>query len=84
MTTFNVWTLNRISKLLELTAPEAEHNIDIVCIREYRYYHNELEIKYQVTNNRWNFVSASAWENSVNAVIRMFLSPSALKSQKSI
>ena len=47
----------------------AEHNIDIVCMQEHRYYHSKLEIKYHDTGNRRSFISASSWKYSVNAVI---------------
>ena len=76
--TFNVRTLNRIGQQLEQTASVQEHNIDIVCVQEHRYHHSEVEIKYHDTANGWMFVSASAWKNSVNAVIGdvgMLLSP---------
>ena len=56
-------------------------------IPEYRYYYSELEIKHCNSFKGWTFVSASAWKNSVNAVIssvRMLLTPHALKSQNSI
>ena len=36
ITTFNVRTLNRIGPLPELSASAVEHNIDIICIQEYR------------------------------------------------
>ena len=44
-------------------------------------------MKYNVTGNWWTFVSASAWENSINDVIGgigMLLSARALKSLNSI
>ena len=56
--TFNVRTLNRLSQLPELTASEIDHNIDIICIQEYRYLNSE-DIKYHNTGNGWMFVSAS-------------------------
>ena len=48
---------------------------------------SKLEIKYHNTGNRWTFVMASAWKNSVNAIIGsvgMLLSLCALKSLNSI
>ena len=39
--TSNVRTLNRIGQLPELTVSVVEHNIVIVCIKEYRYYYSE-------------------------------------------
>ena len=44
--TFNVRTLNRINQLPEMTVFAAEHNIDIICIQEHRYYYSELEISW--------------------------------------
>ena len=57
--TFNVRTLNRIGQLPRLRASAINHNIDIICIQEHRYFHRE-DIKYRNTGNRWTFVSASA------------------------
>ena len=47
ITTFNVRTLNRIGQLPGLTA---SNKIDIICIQEHRYTHNE-DIKYHDTGN---------------------------------
>ena len=83
--TFNVRTSNTINLLLELTASAAEHNINIICELEHRYYYCELELKYHNTGNRWTFVSASAWENSVNGTIegiRILLRPRTFKFTK--
>ena len=83
----NVRTLNRIGQLPELIVSEAGHDIDILCVQEHKYHHSEVEIKYYDTGNRWTFISASAWKNSVNAIIGgvgMFVSPCALKSLNSI
>ena len=66
--TFNFRTLNRIGQLLELTILVIDHNIDIICIKEYRYTHSE-NIKYHYTGNGWTLATASAWKNSVNATI---------------
>ena len=43
--TFNVRTLNGIGQQGELTASVVEHNIDLVCLQEHRYHHNEVEIR---------------------------------------
>ena len=78
--TFNIMTLNRIGQLLELTTSAAEHNIDIGCIQEHRYYPSKLKIKYHNTSNGCH----SIWMgNSINAIIGgigILLSPHALKS----
>ena len=43
-------TLNTLNQICELRASAAEYIIDITCIREYRYYHCELEIKHHFTS----------------------------------
>ena len=69
MTKLNVRILNRSVQQLELTAPGAEPNIDIVCIQEHKYRPSEEEIKKHDSWNGWTFISASALKNSLNAVI---------------
>ena len=84
--TFNLRTLNRIGQLPELTASTIDHNIEMICIQEHRYIHNE-DIKYHVTSNGRTIVSESAWKDSVNATIGgvgMFIGLWALKSQINI
>ncbi len=39
--TFNVRTLNRIGQLPELITSVVEHKINIICIQEHRYTHEE-------------------------------------------
>ena len=84
--TFNVRTLNRIGQLPELTASAVENNIDIICIQEHRYMHNE-DIKYHDTGNGWTLATVSAWKNSVNTTVGgvcILIGPRALKSLNSI
>ena len=84
--TFNVRTLNRIGQLPELTASAVEHKIDIICIQEHRYTHNE-DIKYHDTGNGWTLATVSAWKNSVNATVGgvgILIGPGALKLLNSI
>ena len=84
--TFNVRTLNRIGQLPELTASAVEHKIDIICIQEHRYTHNE-DIKYHDTENGWTLATVSAWKNSVNTPVGgvgILIGPRALKSLHSI
>ena len=66
--TFNIRTLNEIGQLPELTASAIEHKIDIICIQEHRYTHSE-DIKYHDSGNGWMLATASAWKNSVKAMI---------------
>ena len=84
--TFNVRTLNRIGQLPELTSLAVEHKIDIICIQEHRYMHNE-DIKYHDTGNGWTLATVSAWRNSVNATVGgvgILIGLRALKSLNSI
>ena len=84
--TFNVRTLSKIGQLPELTASAVDHNIDIICIQEHRYTHSE-DIKYHGSGNGWMLATASAWKNSVNAMVGgvgMLIGPWALKSLNSI
>ena len=84
--TFNVKTLNIIGQLPELTASPVEHKIDIICIQEHRYTHNE-DIKYHDTGKGWTLVTVSAWKNSVNATVGgvgILIGPRAIKSLNSI
>ena len=84
--TFNVRTLNRIGQLPELTASAVEHKMDIICIQEHRYTHNE-DIKYHDTGNGWTLATVSAWKNSVNATVGgvgILIGPRALKSLNNI
>ena len=58
-----------------------DHNIDIIYVQEHIYLHYE-DMKYHDTDNGWQFVSAFAWNNSVNTVIGgigMLIGPRALK-----
>ena len=83
---FNVKTLNRKGQLPKVRASAIDHNIDIVCVQEHIYHHSEEDIKFYGTGNGWVFVSASAWKNSVNAVIGvgMLIGPRVLKLLNSI
>ena len=87
LTTFGVKTLNTVNQFLELTVSATKHNVNIICIQEHRYYHREIEIKYNHTGNGWTFVLVSVWKNYINAIkegVRMILCPCALKSLNSI
>ena len=41
--TSHVRTLNTIIQQDKLTTSIVEHNIDIICVQEHRYYQRELE-----------------------------------------
>ena len=84
--TFNFRTFNRIGQLPKQTASAVEHKIDIICIHEHRYTHNE-DIKYHDTGNGWTLATVSAWKNSVNVTVGgvgMLIGPRALKTLNSI
>ena len=66
--TFNVRTLNRLRQLSEMTASAIDHNIDIICMQEHRYTHNE-DIKYHDTGNGSTLATASAGKNYANATM---------------
>ena len=80
--TFNIRTLNKIGQLPELIASSKDHNIDKICVHEHRYTHNE-DIKYHDSGDGWKLTTASAWKNSVNAMIGgvgMLIGPQVQKS----
>ena len=82
--TFNVRTLNRIGQHPELII--SRKTLDITCIQEHRYTHNE-DIKYHDTGNGWTLATVSTWKNSVNAMVggvEILIGPRALKSLNSI
>ena len=84
--TFNIRIINRIGLLQELAALVIKNDVNIICIQEYRYTHSE-DIKYQDIGNGWMLATASAWKNSLNAMIGgvgMLIEPWALKSLNSI
>ena len=43
---FNFRTLNTVNQLPEQTASVNNHNMDIICIKEHRFYCSKLKIKY--------------------------------------
>ena len=59
--TLNVRISKEIGQLPEVTASVAEHIRDIVCIQEHRYYHSEVEIKFNDTGNGWAFIFSPGW-----------------------
>ena len=84
--TFNVRNSNRIGQLPGLSASAVEHKIDIICIQEHRYTHNE-DIKYHDTGNGWTLATVSVWEKSVNTTVGgvgIPIGPRVLKSHNNI
>ena len=45
--TFNVRTLNFSQPATRASA--AEHNVDIICVQEDKYYHSDQDLKYYLT-----------------------------------
>ena len=85
--TFNVRTLQHDKQINELISSAKKQGIDIICIQEHRFYHEESAIKYHKPGKGWTFITTSAWKNSTNSTIgrvRILLSPKALKSLNSI
>ena len=87
ISTFNVRTLLPNSQMSELVASAETHKIDIICVQEHRFFHDDIDIKYQDIAKHWTFISSSACKNSVNSSIGgvgILLSPTALRSLNSI
>ena len=87
MSTFNVRTLNSLKQMSELAASAERMNIDIICVQEHRFYHDDVQLQYHKLSKGWTFISSSAWKNSMNSTIGgvgMLLSPHAISSMNSI
>ena len=71
----------------ELAASAERMNIDIICVQEHRFYHDDVQLQYHKLSKGWTFISSSAWKNSMNSTIGgvgMLLSPHAISSMNSI
>ena len=80
ISTFNVRSLNSLHQTGELIASAEEFHIDVICIQEHRFFHDDITLKYHDLEKGWCMISASAWKNSVNATIGgvgILLSPKA-------
>lgn len=62
ISTFNVRTLQPISQISEVVASSKDYDIDIVCIQEHQFFHDDLEIKYHEIGNSWTRISVSMEE----------------------
>ena len=85
--TFNVRTLNSANQLPELVASAMKLNINVICIQEHRFFHDDVNIKHQDVGNGWIFYSASAWKTTGGATIGgvgMLLSPKAANALNNI
>ena len=67
-----------------MSAPE--QNMDIISVQEPRYYYRKLQLKYHASNNKWIYVSASAWKTSFYTATEgvRILSPYASQSLNKI
>ena len=62
--TLNITTLPEVTDIVCI-----QDAIYLICIQEHRYHHSKVEIKYHDTSNGCTLISASAWKDSVNAVV---------------
>ena len=86
LSTFNVRTLNNESQISELIASAIEYKIDVICLQEHRFFHDD-SLKYHDVPSGWALVTASCWKNSSNSSIGgvgLLLSPTAKASLISI
>ena len=82
ISTFNVQTLNLLSKKQELVYQAKQHGIDIICLQEHRIIHVEILLRENV--NGYTLITCSAWKNTRNASTGFRLSPRAVKATKDI
>ena len=78
VSTFNVRTLNSLKQMSELAASAERMDIDIICVQEHRFYHDDTQLQYHKLSKGWTFISSSAWKNTVNSTIGgvgMLISP---------
>ena len=50
-----------------LIASAAENNVDIMCVKQHRYYYGELDLKHHESRNGWTYVSE---KNCINPTIK--------------
>lgn len=81
ISTFNVRTINHVSKKEELLHHALQYNIDVICLQEHRTHHPEVLM--QEKTGAYLLVTASAEKNTINATVRgvgFLLSPRAQKA----
>jgi len=83
---FNVRTLNQLSRKQELLQCFSRYNLDVLSIQEHRFYHPDSE--FQHTNLGKNkLITSSAWKNSQGSTIGgvgILLSPKATNNLLSL
>ena len=62
----NNQTLQKVFKIPELITSAELTGQDIICIKEYRFIHEDTVIK-EHAYNKWKLLTLSAWKNSINA-----------------
>ena len=50
---FNVRTLKSLIKIEKFTAGAEKHGIDVMCVQELRFYHEELTLKHHDLGKHW-------------------------------
>ena len=86
ISTFNVQTLNRATKLNELVYNAQKFNISIIAIQEHRLIHDE-PLKHHNLGDNWLLITSSATQNTMNAAIggvEILLNPHAKLALESI
>ena len=64
--TFNARTLKKDHYLDELVHLASIHKLDIVCVQEHRFIHDDL-LCFSKPSPGYTFITSSAWENSTKA-----------------
>ena len=70
VSSFNVNTLNSLTKMGEITSCAEQQGIDVICIQEHRVFHEEINIHHQKMGNGWMLLTSSAEKADNNATIR--------------
>ena len=87
LSTFNVQTLNSLSKMGEITALAEEQSIDIICIQEHRIFHEDINIRHENMGKGWMLLTSSAEKAENNSTIRgvgLLLSPKSYKALNAV
>ena len=73
--TFNVRTLNPMSRFHELTSIAQNCSVDIISIQEHRKFHPDSDLEYSLQDG-FQLVTASATKNTVNhEIINLEMTP---------
>ena len=86
ISTFNVQTLNRTTKLNELVYNAQKFNVSIIAIQKHRLIHEE-PLKHHSLCDNWLLITSSATQNTTNAAmggVGILLDPRANLAVESI